>query len=68
MFQHSWNPELEGGFEKVYTEPPFNTYVQSYKGEFEDNRPYEQQLRPIYAGDLANDWSQVGRAAGLLLS
>jgi len=73
VFQHSWNPELEGGFRATYLAPPFNTFVKSYTGVFEDNRPYEAQLRPIYGADPAADWSQVSwsvsmsRAAMMML-
>jgi hypothetical protein len=58
VFQHSWNVEFQEGFRRAYEEPPFNRFIGSYEGLFEDNRPYEDQLRPVYNG-TANDWSQV---------
>ena len=60
VFQHSWNPNLEGAFEKAYLSAPFERLVGSYTGAFEDNRPYEQNLKGVYStADSETDWNQV---------
>jgi len=62
IFQHSWSMHLEGAFKEVYTQPPYNSFVGGYVGQFEDNRPYEAALKPAYASE---DWNQASWAISM---
>jgi hypothetical protein len=62
IFQHSWSTHLEGEFKEVYTQPPYNSFVGGYVGQFEDNRLYEALLKPAYASE---DWNQASWAISM---